>query len=133
VRVVRTVQRLAADLQQLLAFPAIAAEQRHGDAQLARLARDEPGLRVVTGDVDRVRLLRLDRGQLGAEVLVAGLVGLLGDDRAAQLLERGAEELGEAGGVVALQVLEDRRLLDTQRVVRELGDRAAQFAYNTLG
>jgi hypothetical protein len=43
-------------------------------------------------------MLGLDGGDLRAEVLVTGLVGLLGDDRAAQAHERRAEVLGEAGG-----------------------------------
>mgnify|MGYP003694396553 CR=1 FL=1 len=45
--------------------------------ELARLARDQAGLGVVAGQIDRLGMLGLDRGELGAEVGVARAVRLL--------------------------------------------------------
>ena len=67
------VERLAAVLERV-ADPAVAAENRHLHAELARLARDDRRLRVVAGREDRVRLLAADLRQDGLEVGVARAV-----------------------------------------------------------
>ena len=113
-REVVALDRRAADLERLLRVPAVAAEQRHVDAELARLLRDQAELRVVAGHEDRVGLGGADRRELRAELDVAARVALVGDDLAAELGERLAEEIGEPDRVVLLEVEQDRHLLDLQ-------------------
>ena len=50
------VDRLAGDLAQLRRVPAVAAQQRHRDAQLAGLQRDVADVGVVARNEDDVRL-----------------------------------------------------------------------------
>ena len=85
VREVVALDRRAADLERLRRVPAVAAEQRHVDAELARLLRDQADLGVVAGHEDRVGLRGADRRELRAEVDVAARVALVGDDLAAEL------------------------------------------------
>jgi hypothetical protein len=75
------------------------------------LADDEPDVVVVARDEDRIRPHRLEGGQLGAEIGVALAVGLVGDDRASQLLEGGDEEVREPDRVIRAHVTQDARLL----------------------
>ena len=53
---VAAVERGAADLVQLLAVPPVAAQERRGDAELARLPGDEADVGVVAGQVERLRM-----------------------------------------------------------------------------
>src|SRR6185369_11782448 len=84
---VAAVDRRAAQLEQLLAVPSIAAHERGGDAQLAGLPRDEADVVVVAGNVDGLRRGTLDGGELAPEVGAALGVGLPGDDLPAHLRE----------------------------------------------
>src|SRR5207237_7562316 len=74
IRVIAAVERVAADRDELLALPAVAADQRHLDAELASLPRDEAGLGVIAGHHDRLGTLGFDGGELGAEILIARAV-----------------------------------------------------------
>ena len=125
VGVVAALDRGAADLGELLGVPAVAAEQRHGDAELAGLDRDVAGVGVVAGDEDRLGVGVLERLQLRREVDVAAGVGLAGRDRPAERAERVVELLGEALRVGLLLVVEDADALRVQVVVRELRDDVA--------
>ena len=123
----------AADLVQLLAVPAVSAEERYGDADLARLPRDQADVRVVAGNVERVGLRRFHVGELRLEVDVAVRVALGGDDLPAHLLDVLLEVLGEAHRVVVAHVLQDRELLQLQVVGGELRHHVALEGIDEAG
>src|SRR5512143_2682096 len=108
VREVTAVQGFPADLPESRRVPAVPADQRYGDAELAGLARDRADLGVITGHVDAFGIGRLDLGELGAEVRVSLAVRLLRDDLATETLVRLAEESLETDGIVVPNVGKDR-------------------------
>lgn len=67
----RAVEGVAGDLQERVADPAVASQQRRLDAEKACLLGDERDLGVVTWNEYRVRLGGLDGGELRLEVFVA--------------------------------------------------------------
>src|SRR5205823_6916021 len=97
---VAALQGRAADLDQLRRLPAVAADERRADAEVAGLLRDLPDVGVVAGHEDDLRVRRLDRGELRAEVGVAVRVAGPGDDLAAVGREALLEVLAEIDGVV---------------------------------
>ena len=111
--------RRAAQLEQLLAVPAVAAHQLRGDAQLAGLPGDDPDVGVIPGDVDAVRLQPLDCGELASKVGAAFRVGLLADDLPAHLRELALEHVREPLAVVGPEVAQDGHLGELEVVVGE--------------
>ena len=73
VRDVAVRQRLAAVFQRI-AHPAVAAQNRHLHAQLARLAHDDGGFRIIARHEDRIGLLAAHLRENGLEVGVARAV-----------------------------------------------------------
>jgi hypothetical protein len=119
VRVVAALDRVATDLGELGRVPAVAADERRLDAELAGLAEEVAGLRVVAGEEHRLRAGVLDRLQLRRHVGVAAGVRLLGGDGAAELDERLLEVAGEALRVGLRLVVQDRDLVGLQVLARE--------------
>jgi hypothetical protein len=117
---VAALDRRPAELEQLLAVPAVAAHQLRGDAQLAGLPGDEPDVVVVAGDVDGVRRGALDGGQLAAEVGAPLGVGLAGDDLPAHLVELALEDVRQALAVRRAEIAQHRHLVELEVVVGEL-------------
>ena len=81
---VRAFDRLAADLDHRRRVPAVAADERHGHAEVAGLDGDLSDLGVEAGDEQHLRLRGSDRRELRAELGVAAGVALLGDDLSAR-------------------------------------------------
>ena len=108
-----------------VADPAVAAENRHLHAELARLTDDDRGLGVVAGDEHGVRLLAADLGEDGLEVGVAAAVADRVQHLAAERREVLRDRIGEADRVVLLDVLEDGDLPRLEIVVGELGEHLA--------
>ena len=118
-RVKRPVHRLAADGEQLRRFPAVAAKDREVDAQLPRLLRDETRLGVVARGEDRVGIRRLDRRELGFEILVAAAEFLLDGDFAAVREEPLLEKRGETHAVRRGGIGQHGDVLRLERVLGE--------------
>src|SRR5699024_568503 len=78
------------------AVPAVAAQEGDGQADALGLGQDLAHVLVVVGAVDHFGVGRQDGGQLGAEVHVAGGVGLGGHDLAAVGRELGLKVGGQA-------------------------------------
>ena len=104
---------IAGDFDEGWRVPAIAAEQRDLDVQLAGLAGDEAGLVVVACHEDGFGIGAADRSELGFEILIARAVALLADDGAAVFCEVVFEEIRESHGVVLFHIREDGRLCPT--------------------
>ena len=88
------------DRDEFRTVPSITTDEGDGDAELAGLTDDEGGLGVVGGEEDHVGIARLDRGELGTEVLVTAGVALLPEDRAAGLYKLLLEAPGKTEAVV---------------------------------
>ena len=80
----------AAQLDQLGAAPGIAAQERDGDSQPVGLLDLQRHFAVIVGQEDHIRAGLFDLGQLGGEVLIAGGVGLEGDDLSRRFPRRSA-------------------------------------------
>src|SRR5205814_834581 len=98
-RVVAAVQRLAANLEKLFILPAVAANERHGNAEFARLPDNERGFGVVTGDKYSIDAGRFYGRELRPEILVALGKVFLDHDLAATGGERFPEEFRETDAV----------------------------------
>ena len=94
--VVGSLDSLAADFDQFGGLPAVAAEDRDGEAEVAGLLTNEGGLGVETSSDDGVGVHRFDRGELGAEIFVAFGVFLFDGDDAPEGGEFFTENFGEA-------------------------------------
>src|SRR6516164_11063861 len=99
--------RGTAELEELFRSPAVATEEGNllRNTELARLPGNDSDVGLGAGDVDRVRLLALDRGELRPEIGVAFRVRFGGDDLSAHFCECAGEVLGQAQRVIALLVL----------------------------
>src|SRR6266550_4404132 len=83
IRIHAALERTATDLEELRRFPAVAAQERHADADVAGLDRDRGDVVVIAGNEDDLRRLRLNRGQLRTKVAIALRKTLPRDDLSA--------------------------------------------------
>ena len=97
--VIGALNGFATDLDELGSFPAVAAEDRDGEAEVAGLFADQRGLGVEAGDGDGVDFGGFDRGELSAEIFIAFGVFLFGGDDAPEGGQFFAEHFGEADAV----------------------------------
>ena len=124
--VVSVLERLAAgDLDELRGLPAVTAEHRHGDAQLAGLLYDESDLVVVTRHTNALGISPLDGRELCFEVLVLRGVLLLHHDLAAGRREGVAEILAQPIAIGRRHVREHRHPRELERLAGELRDESA--------
>ena len=109
---IRVVQRIrTGDVRDLRIIPAVRAEDRAGDAELARLLHDLADLLIVGRNEDDIRVRRLERRQRRLEIRILRDEGLLVEHLAARGLELLLEHLAEALGVVrAVIYINNRRL-----------------------
>ena len=114
-----------ADGDELGRFPAVNAEQRHSEAEVAGLLGDEGGLGVIARDEDALGSGGLDGGELGAEILVALTVFLLGENGAAGGGEALMEIFRQAHTLRGRGRGEDGDPAELQRVVGEFGHHRA--------
>ena len=119
-----------ADLNQLRGLPAVAAEERDGDAQLPRLFHHQPHVRVVPRDEDGVGVGGLHRGQLALEIPVAAIVALLRNHPAAAGDEWRLEIAGQPDAVIGFGVGKDRHI---QRFERPFGKVGQQESLEFVG
>ena len=101
IRKVRPLDRLAADLNDRGGVPAVAADERHVQAEVARLDGDLPDLGVEAGDEQNLRVTALERRELRPELGVATGVALRPCDAPAQRFE-GRTPYAAPGRSVAL-------------------------------
>ena len=112
--------RVLADLDQVLRFPAVAAEERDVQSELLRLNANQCGIGVITGHEHGVRRGGLDGGELRFEVLVAAVEVELHADFSAGFTETFLEILREPLAVVALHIGEHGDLLRLERFAGEV-------------
>ena len=111
----------SANLDELGRFPAVTTEERHGDSQLLGLLYDQPDIRVVTRDNDRVGIGRFDGRELALEIFVAAIVSLLGHNRAAAGGEGRLEVTGQSHAIIGFNVSHDGDLHGFERALGEIG------------
>src|SRR5690349_8177123 len=98
-RVITTFRRVLGDLQQLGCFPAITAEERNFDPELASLANNQTGLLIITRNENGIRTGGLHGGELRVKVCIATTILLFGDYRPAAFREALPEKFGEPDAV----------------------------------
>ena len=108
---------LAADLDGVGIVHGVRAHHDEGAAEFAGLLHDDGAFSEVGGHEHDVGLLIDDFGELGGEVLVAGIVLHVGHDLTAELLVGALEEAAQAHGVVVGDVHEDGGLFHAEGLV----------------
>ncbi len=106
----------------------VAGKERLGDAKLLGLDQNLGNLDSVVRDVDRLDIGVSESGQLGPEVLVADLAGLLSGDLSAISLEGGLHAVPQTDRVV-VHGIQDAELLVTKHLVEIL---AGNLALQTI-
>ena len=109
------------DLGEGIVLDRAVADELRLDAELGRLAHDQPAFRVIRVGHRHRRIGRADAGDLRAEVAPALLDHLLGEDRAAELLELLDEDRAQRFAVGRVLV-DDRRGLVAELLDDVLGD-----------
>ena len=124
-REVHAVHRGSADGDQLRHLGPVAGEDRDLDPQVLELLGQERHFAIVVGGIDEIGLAPLQGGNLGAEILVAGLDITGGDNLAAPALEFLLKKLGQADAVVLGLVDEHRHAPGLEVFVGEPGGHLA--------
>ena len=101
---------------------AVAADDLDVQSEFAGLLHREREALAHRRDDENVGVLLLDDGELRPEVDVLAAVSFIRDDGSAVFLERLDEEFAKPLGIIAGNVVEDRRVLPLQRQRREVGD-----------
>ena len=116
------IQGVSGDLPQFFRIPAIASEHGHFNAKLAGLNRNVADVCVIARNENHVGVARANCRELGREIGIPFLIGLLGNDFATLLCERRCEIFLQADGVRLSLVEQDGRLGRLQSLVlaREL-------------
>ena len=115
------IQSVAAQIPKLRRVPAIAAKQWHLDVQLFGLFGNHTNLTIVAGNIDHIRILGTNGGELPLVVAIALSIGLLIDNLSAKFLEACFEEFGQAATIRRIEIKHDRRLLCLKCVCGKLG------------
>ena len=110
--VVCLVQRcFACDFDQLRAVPAVAAHHGNIQTDFTGLFYDLANFFIVTGNINRVRVLGFDFGQTGFEVHIFCQIGFFRNDLAFEVL---FERISQAFGVITGVVAVNRNVLNFQ-------------------
>src|SRR5208282_1100592 len=114
-----------ADGHQVLGFPAVAAEERNIDTELAGLQCNEPDVLVIGGDENGLGIGGLDGGQLRVEILVPAAEFLFVKNSSAGGAEGILEISGQADAIGAGGIGQDGDFFDLQSVESEFGEDTA--------
>ena len=124
---------ISAERDQFRVAPGVAALNDAGEADFMGLLHLQRDLSVVVGQEEGVGASFHNLGQLGGEVLVAGSVGLKGDNLDAVLLQGLLVDFGDALVVLRGHIVKHRWLGRFQLFHRELGPYHALEGINEAG
>ena len=109
-----------ADLDELLGFPTVAAEERNIQAKLFRLNANDRHVRVIARNKNAIGGRGFDRGELRFEIFVAAVVIEFRGNRSAVCFELVLEEFCQPFAVIAFRIGEDGDLFRLQSFRREI-------------
>ena len=115
----------AGNFYQLGAVPAIAAYERHIQADFPGLFHDLTNFFVITGYIDNLRFYGCHLGQHGLKVCIFLQIGFFDDDTATFGGKSLLEAVGQTFGIVAAVIDEDSGFLEFQGVSHEVGAHGA--------